>query len=224
MITKEQTLLKLRDYINGISETYHKNYANTVTGAMYGIKKLGNLDNQDLSLLLGIPVETIEKMLKYGWDGHISTKLLIKIYILSLGTLTIPGCELDKKEKSIIENFYQDTITASVPNESEQTDESTDDEIIIDFSDLQYVNALKSVVGMIMSSPKFKTILDKITPPSYDNTSAVIKEPIEKHPNNCGSKCNKKEECEHRNEIYLDQKILKTLSGIRDFLIDFCNN
>ena len=173
---------------------------------------------KDLSLLLGIPVETIEKMLKYGWDGHISTKLLIKIYILSLGTLTIPGCKLDKKEKSIIEKFYQDTITASVPNESDQTDESTDDEITIDFSDLL------SVVSMIMSSPKFKTILDKITPPSYDNTSAVIKDPIEKHPNNCSSKCDKKEECEHRNEIDLDQKILKTLSGIRDFLIDFNNN
>lgn len=123
MSKKDEAVLQLRDRINEVSGKYHKKYTNTIRGALYGIKKLGNLDNTDLSVILGVSPETIENMLSFNWDGHVSTKMLMKINLLALGTLKVPGCELDENDKKFIDECYNKTCCPDFePIEDAHTD------------------------------------------------------------------------------------------------------
>ena len=123
MSKKDEAVLQLRDRINEVSGKYHKKYTNTIRGALYGIKKLGNLDNTDLGVILGVSPETIENMLSFNWDGHVSTKMLMKINLLALGTLKVPGCELDENDKKFIDECYNKTCCPDFePIEDSNTD------------------------------------------------------------------------------------------------------
>jgi hypothetical protein len=207
--TKSEILDEMKVYINGISENYHKNYTRTVCGALYAIKELGNLDNNDLSTLLGVPVYAIEKMLQYDWNGHISTKMLIKIYILSLGTLTVPGCKLDENEKGTIDNFYKQTISSSIPGELD-VDESTDEEMEIDLGD---------VIMTILTSPKLKQILDNVKATTHEaQDKCKCSSSNVKH-----NDCNKKEKCSDELEYNLDKYITKSVKEFRKFLTEIYN-
>lgn len=116
---KTKQLTELKDYIDSLSDKYHAKYTNQVRGIMWNIKRKGNLTNEELGFILGIPETKVESMLHETWDGHVSTKLITKLQLLSCGVFGLPGCQMRKVEIDTIDNHF-DKILCPVQEEPEE--------------------------------------------------------------------------------------------------------
>lgn len=125
MDSKTKQLTKLKVYIDSLSNKYHAKYTNQVRGIMYNIKRKGNLTNEELGLILGIPEERIENMLHETWDGHVSTKLVAKLQLLSCGIFGLPGCQMPKAEIDTIDDYFAKILCPVVDDSQEQTESSS---------------------------------------------------------------------------------------------------
>ena len=124
-INKTKQLTGLKDYIDSLSDKYHAKYTNQVRGIMYSIKRKGNLTNEELGLILGIPESKVDSMLHETWDGHVSTKLVTKLQLLSCGVFGLPGCQMSKEEIDNIDSHFAKILCPVADDPQEQTESSS---------------------------------------------------------------------------------------------------
>ena len=125
-INKTKQLTELKDYIDSLSDKYHAKYTNQVRGIMYSIKRKGNLTNEELGLILGIPEAKVDSMLHETWDGHVSTKLVTKLQLLSCGVFGLPGCQMSKEEIDNIDSHFAKILCPVADDPQEQTESSSE--------------------------------------------------------------------------------------------------
>lgn len=126
MNIKTKQLTELKGYINSLTGKYHGKYTNQVRGIMYNIKQKGNLTNEELALILGIPEECIEAMLHETWDGRVSTKLATKLQLLSCGAFGLPGCQMLKEEIDTTNDYFAKILCPVADGPQERTEPSSE--------------------------------------------------------------------------------------------------
>jgi len=126
MNIRTKQLYELKGYINSLTNKYHAKYTNQVRGIMYNIKHKGNLTDEELGLILGIPGDAIEAMLHETWDGHVSTKLAIKLQLLSCGMFGLPGCKMLKDEIDTTNDHFTKILCPVADDPQERTKSSSE--------------------------------------------------------------------------------------------------
>lgn len=132
--TKELT--EMKDYINSLSDKYHAKYTNQVRGIMWNIKAKGNLTNEELGFILGIPETKVESMLHETWDGHVSTKLIIKLQLLSCGMFGLPGCQMRVEEIDTIDDLFDNILCPTLDFCDDEPEQANDEPDVAIFNTL----------------------------------------------------------------------------------------
>lgn len=170
-INKTKQLTELKDYIDSLSDKYHAKYTNQVRGIMYNIKRKGNLTNEELGLILGIPETKVESILHETWDGHVSTKLVTKLQLLSCGVFGLPGCQMRKVEIDTIDNQFDKILCPFnfCDDEPKQADDEPD------------VDIFNMLLGIFDGDSEFQETMRKKYDEYKERGAQILREVEEKY-------------------------------------------
>lgn len=126
-MNRNEKLAEFKRFLESNAQNEHVNYTRNVRGILYLIKRETGLENNEIAYLLGIPVASVENILDSTWDGHISTKLATKLFLLSNGEFALPGCKMTRTMKEKIETYIHSLV--EVESESDNNDEKVESPI-----------------------------------------------------------------------------------------------
>lgn len=133
--------------INDYSAKFHKKLTADIRGLLYCFKSTLNYTNKEIAELLDLTEDTVNSMLDENWDGYINSNTLCRLFVISLGSFSLPGCSMTKKEEYDIKQLVTAEVNRMRPKKKMTRDEMVN-EIMSKFgveTDDDMYNLLQSV-------------------------------------------------------------------------------
>lgn len=119
-------LTEIKDKLNAYKIFYRKKLATQIRGMLETAKE-NNYTDEEIAMLLQVPVDKIKRMSDENWDGNsIGINTICMLFLLSGGEFKIGDtvmCELDKNS---IRNLVQDAIEQANPSPKPSRSEMID--------------------------------------------------------------------------------------------------